>query len=454
MDLIERLKRLNLANFLERVYAMTFVREGEAYVSLSPFRKETRGSFYVREERDGHWVFKDHSSGFAGSIFDFVLTREDLRSFGETLRRVCELTGFAGDLAVADGDALCAFPVGLAEEDNRWKKNPGADGEVRYDIEKLYAAFRKTDASACRDYLLGRGINGSLVTELLDSGTVVMNRLEKGMFCCFAVRGVNGELCGLYNRQIDGDEKFVLGKKAPFTLDWEALGCAESVFLCEGVIDYLSMKTLEGRQFLGLALLGNQLNVDASIFPACRRLISAFDGDSGGFSALSDVREAFDQCEVEVYDLENCTDPNDFLQAKRASALTAEKKLQLYHEFTGATNKAEVARKWGLNRSYVYDVVKECKATLLELFASRRRGRPRTDEAPDLAEARRRLLELEEKYEQEARERERLYCRSEFLELRLKWAEIEAAERRGEVVDSESGPAKKRHAKKKRKMRR
>ena len=92
MDVIEQLKRLNLANFLEKVYTMAFVREGDAYVSLSPFRKETCGSFYVREECDGHWVFKDHSSGLAGSIFDFVLAREDLQSFGEALRRVCELT--------------------------------------------------------------------------------------------------------------------------------------------------------------------------------------------------------------------------------------------------------------------------------------------------------------------------------------------------------------------------
>ncbi len=454
MDLIEQLKRLNLMKFLERVYAMTFVREGNAYVSLSPFREETRASFYVREECDRHWVFMDHSSGFSGSIFDFVLAREGLRSFGEALGRVCELTGFSGRYAASGDDGYNASLIGSPVGDSGWKKNTGSDGEDRYDIEKLYAGFRKADASACGQYLVGRGINESLVAELLESGTVVLNRFRKGTFCCFAVRNEDGKLCSLYNRQIDGAEKFVLGKKMPFTLDWEVLGLAENVFLCEGVIDYLSMKTLEGGQLPGLALLGNQLNVDASMFPACRRLITAFDGDSGGFSALDDVREAFDQCEVEVYDLEDCTDPNDFLQAKRTRILTAEEKLQLYDEFIAASNKAEVARKWGLNRSYVYDVIKECKTTLLELFASRRRGRPRKDVAPDLAEARRRLLELEEKYEQEARERERLRCRSAFLELRLKWAEIEAAELRGEAVDSESGPDTKRHAKKKRRMRR
>ena len=64
-----------------------------------------------------------------------------------------------------------------------------------------------------------------------------------------------------------------------------------------------------------------------------------------------------------------------------------------------------------------------------------------------------RVKTLEDQYEGEATQRELLYCRSEFLNLRLKWAEREVAELRGEPVDDTNGPAKKKHAKKKKSKR-
>ena len=71
-----------------------------------------------------------------------------------------------------------------------------------------------------------------------------------------------------------------------------------------------------------------------------------------------------------------------------------------------------------------------------------------------LAEALERIKELEAQYEQEATRREEIYCRSELLALRLKWAEIEAAEARGEKVDEARGPEKKAQVKKKKNRRR
>jgi hypothetical protein len=328
----------------------------------------------------------------------------------------------------------------------------------RYDVAGLYERLCSEDASVCGEYLLSRGIEESLVAGLLETGTVVLNRFEQGTFCCFAVRDASGLLQCLYNRQIDGDEKFVLGKRAPFTLDWPELPGAQTVFLCEGPIDYLSIKTLEGRDFLGFALLGNVLNVSAAMLPSCRKLIAAFDGDRGGFGALFDAREEFSgQCEVHVYELEDQKDPNELLLARRKGQtreLSPEQKLALYREFATADNKADVMRRWQLSRSYVYEIVRECEAAIVAEFAGRRRGRPRKDESVDLATAQTRIQELEEKYESEAVEREKLYCRSEFLALRLKWAEIEAAEARGETVDPSSQKPRKRHAKKKRKKRR
>jgi hypothetical protein len=51
-------------------------------------------------------------------------------------------------------------------------------------------------------------------------------------------------------------------------------------------------------------------------------------------------------------------------------------------------------------------------------------------------------------------ERDKSTCREEFLRLRLKWAEIEVAELRGEPVDEQKGPLRKVQIKKKKKRRR
>jgi hypothetical protein len=90
----------------------------------------------------------------------------------------------------------------------------------------------------------------------------------------------------------------------------------------------------------------------------------------------------------------------------------------------------------------------------LAALSDRKPGRPPKGKPATLEEALQRLEELEKQYVREATEREKQYCRSEFLELRLKWAEIEAAELRGETVNEEKGPERKHQAKKKRKNKR
>jgi hypothetical protein len=102
----------------------------------------------------------------------------------------------------------------------------------------------------------------------------------------------------------------------------------------------------------------------------------------------------------------------------------------------------------------MYEIARECEKILLDTFSGRRPGRKPAGKPPTLEQAWQRIEELEEKYEKEATEREELYCRGEFLQLRLKWAEIEAAELRGEAVDDRTGPKKKKQIKKKKKRKR
>jgi hypothetical protein len=134
--------------------------------------------------------------------------------------------------------------------------------------------------------------------------------------------------------------------------------------------------------------------------------------------------------------------------------LSAQRKLELYSEFQRTPNKAELARRWGIERSYLYEVVKDCEQILLKEFSGRKAGRPPKGKPATLEEALQRIEDLEKQYVQEATEREKQYCRSEFLELRLKWSEMEAAQLRGEKVDEPNGAQKKAHVKKKRKSKR
>ncbi len=107
--------------------------------------------------------------------------------------------------------------------------------------------------------------------------------------------------------------------------------------------------------------------------------------------------------------------------------------------------------KWGINRSYMYQIVSECEESIRNGFSHRCPGR-RPNHAPTtLKEAIERIAALEEGKHREEVEKEKYIARSEFMALRLKWAQIEAAELRGEcLADSH----KKKQIKKKKNKRR
>jgi hypothetical protein len=438
---LEALKGVNLVEFLTQHYDLHFHRVGGQYVCHSPFTQEKVESFFVRLV-NGHWLFKDFSSGHGGSIFDFVRIKENLASFSAVLSHI---RGVLSPLCMAGWD-------GEGREDRGLSSHRGSF----YDVNRLYAHFRGSDISVCRDYLLKRGICEELVNDLVKEGILVYNRYQGQSYCCFAVFNGEGELKCLDNHQVDGAGKFVLGHKSVFSRDWRVLATAERVFVCESIIDYLSVKTLEDDPGPGLALLGNQVSFDPSVVGCVKQIVSALDDDRGGYRAFLDLREQYPHLEIKVYDLEDYKDPNALLMAVKAGKgrkLSPERKLKLYHEFLQSSNRAEVARRWGVDRSYMYEIARECDRSVLDSFTGRKVGRKPEGRPSTLEEAWGRIDALEEQYERESAERELLYCRSEFLKLRLKWAEIEASELRGESVDHSKGALKKKQIKKKRKRR-
>jgi len=441
---VEALKQVNLVEFLSRHYGLKFQRRGTAFACCSPFSGESRPSFFVRLV-NGHWLFKDFSAETGGTIFDFVRLKENLGSFAEALAFVRKLLSGAIFFQAEQGGDDGAASESLEAADRG------------YDVEALYERFRQADAGVCRRYLLERGIEPDLVEELIRDGTVVHNRHQGRSYCTFAVRDQAGRLKCLDNHAVEGSGKFVLGSKSPFSREWEELERAKVVFLAEGIIDYLSVKTLELTPPPGLALLGNQLCFAPSLLERAEVLLSAMDDDRGGDSAVLDLKILYPEKEVRIYDLEGYKDPNELLVAARSGKgrrLSPERKLQLYREFLQAGNKAELAARWGIDRSHLYEIVRDCEAALVGALSSRKLGRPPKGTPATLAEAIERIQELERLYEQEATEREELYCHKELMAVRLKWAEIEAAEARGEKVDEARGPEKKPQVKKKKSRRR
>ena len=443
---VEALKQVHLAEFLSRYYGLEFHRRGNTYECRSPFTEETRPSFFVRLV-DGHWLFKDFSSGAGGSIFDFVQMKEKLGSFSEAKAFLCRLLGLTVT-PMTEGDR----PRTAAAQDKE-----ATTTEQPYDVEQLYERFRQEDASVCREYLVRRGIHPTLVDELIARGIVVHNRYREQSYCCFAVRDDEGQLQCLDNHAMEGSEKFVLGRKSPFSCEWEAVKREKLVFLTEGIIDYLSLKSLELAETPGLALLGNQLCFQPELLEHAETIVAAMDDDRGGNSAVLDLQERYPEKELRIYDLEGHKDPNALVQAVRSGqgrSLSPERKLELYREFQRTGNKSELAARWGMDRSHLYQIVRESERILVEAFSQRKRGRPPKGMPKTMEEALARIKELEAAYERKATEQEEHYCRSEFLALRLKWAELEAAELRGERVDQVKGAPKKRQIKKKRRRRR
>jgi hypothetical protein len=102
----------------------------------------------------------------------------------------------------------------------------------------------------------------------------------------------------------------------------------------------------------------------------------------------------------------------------------------------------------------MYEIVRDVEEVVLAGLSSRQPGRPPLGRPETVENAWRQICRLQEQTRQLSSERDKSVCREEFLRLRLKWAEIEAAELRGEPVEEKTGPVHKAQIKKKRKRRR
>jgi DNA primase len=415
----DEVKRIPLVEFLERAYGMEFRLVGGEYRALSPFTDETDPSFFVRQAEDGHWLFKDFSSGAGGSIIDFVQIKEELaHDIPAVLDRIEQLWG---------GLESPSCP--------RRASRSGQPGpaEQRRSVDEILELIRKNDLEPVKAYLRSRGIAEEVIEELEGRGILGHNVYKGRNYATFVARDPAGKNRCLANEDIEDRSKFVYGKKYPFCLNPKAVKEAEQVYVTEGVVDLLSLKTIVGKDFAGLALLGNDPKVvDPALVEKARVVQAALDADDAGLMGTLDFPAAFPGKEIRTLAFDEAKDPNELLLQLRnkREAIPADAKAWLYAQAKVQKNKSEVARRWGVDRSWLYDLIREGDAALQERFTRSRRGRPPAGKPRTLEQALAVIEALQEEKQDLQIRYEEEHVRASFTGLRLKWAE-EALEEHG-----------------------
>lgn len=102
---------------------------------------------------------------------------------------------------------------------------------------------------------------------------------------------------------------------------------------------------------------------------------------------------------------------------------SAADKLRFYKEYQNRQNMSEVARIYGIDLSYLREIISECDQVLLSHFRQKKAGRKKADEPQDIPEAVQQIRTLKSHYHELAKEKEELYIKNAFMKLQLSWAQ-------------------------------
>jgi hypothetical protein len=363
----ETAKKLNLVEFLEKNYRYTFTSKGKSYSGVSPFINEKAHGFTVSYKHD-HWLFHDYASGYCGSIIDFVIYKEGLIGVPEAL-------GFI--------------------ENHRGKINGmpiESSAVIGYDVVYIYEKIRNNPTEQIQQYLRNRSIPQSLISRFEAQGVLCTNIVDNKSYCSFVIRDPEGKIQCIDNHAIEQREKFILGRKGVFTLDWQQLQSSKTIFVCESIIDYLSILAMNGEQIPGMALLGTSLMAAPTLFDKADHIISGFDNDEGGRDGLRRFRHLFGSCRFSWFMMDGCKDANEYLQKNPGKRLEYSlKKLDIDEKCTIALSvhksNRELGEKYGVHHSTINDIQKECKQVLYDHLENKplQTGRPTKDQTSETA---------------------------------------------------------------------
>jgi hypothetical protein len=301
------------------------------------------------------------------------------------------------------------------------------------DLEGLFRKLCRHDVRPVRDYLIGRCISPVLVDQMISSGVVALNRVNDSTYCCFAVRDAKGQLRSLFNRKIEGKaerEKFLLGEQYPFCLDWGELGGARRIHLCEGIVDAMSLLTLEdGACVLAIPGVHHDLRTH-NCLPPKATLVEALDDDEAGRAAAKRLSQYFPG-QVIRFDLKKAHDVNELLCGKPAK-LSTKAKIAIAQS---SKSSRELAAEYGVHHSRICKIRSEADEILEEAWAQRRRGRkPKARPSDEVKKAQQDL--------------EKMTRQSQLQAMRIEWLELEVEIREKRIVEAaRKGKVRKKKAK-------
>lgn len=156
------LKKMNLAEFIEREAKVSFNKIGDRYVCICPmpFHKDSKPSFGVGENSDGIWLYNCFGCGTGGSIIDFTMDYFGIETFEEAVTFLMEHFEIKSDVELVS-KAIKEAKVTV-------------DAKKRLECEHIQAA------SACRTLLKNNPRNKE-VQDWVGKSYREMNSLLKAM---------------------------------------------------------------------------------------------------------------------------------------------------------------------------------------------------------------------------------------------------------------------------------
>lgn len=100
-----------------------------------------------------------------------------------------------------------------------------------------------------------------------------------------------------------------------------------------------------------------------------------------------------------------------------------EQKVKIYQEYLRCQNKSKVSRQFSIDRSYLYEIISECESVLLDHFKHKEPGRKKEDTPQNYTEALEKVKTLKAQNLQLETDKEELYVKNTWLNLRLSFAE-------------------------------
>lgn len=97
-----------------------------------------------------------------------------------------------------------------------------------------------------------------------------------------------------------------------------------------------------------------------------------------GYQWANKLEKKLKDREVNAYDFRDKNGFNEHMRAIKivnGRKLSPEQKLKIYHDIIKSLNRSELAKKWGIDRNQLYQIIRLCDQILIEFFGKQKRNR-------------------------------------------------------------------------------